>query len=403
MRRHILAHGHHSFTVYRLAVLVVISGLPGTGKSTVGAAVARRSRAVWLSVDEVEDALLGVGLPSDWTTGVAAYEAVGAAAAENLRLGHVVIVDAVNDSEPARDTWRRAAEAASEPLVFVLLTPPPEREHRLRLQGRTRYLSHQSEPTWEQVQARVETYERWRDPPLSIDSGQPLDVVVDEVAAIVATQTVSHHFDSGEPRDDPRMSKTRKKESVSFTVYADGSGTPTGGPAGIGFVVLSDGLPFSEESIPLADANHQQAELLAATRALDSLPEGQDIVLYSDSRYVVKGFTKVDGAGEYLPKWRERGWRTGSGPLANLPLWHGLIAAVERHRRVRFKWIRGHVVKCPTCSHNGADRITNTEDGYEVASCGDEWHDHAEGNKRADRLAGEATRAARLASESSRS
>jgi predicted kinase len=166
-------------------VLVVISGLPGTGKSTVGEAVARRSGAMWLSVDDVEDALLGVGLPSDWTTGVAAYEAVAAAAAENLRLGHIVIVDAVNDSEPARDTWRRAAHAASAPLVFVLLTPPEEHEHRLRLRGRTRRLSHQSEPTWEAVKARAEAYERWRDPPASIDSAQPLDVVVDEVLAIV--------------------------------------------------------------------------------------------------------------------------------------------------------------------------------------------------------------------------
>jgi predicted kinase len=175
-----------------LAVLVAISGLPGTGKSTVGEAVARRSRAVWLSVDEVEDALLGSGLPSDWTTGVAAYEAVAAAAAENLRLGHVVIVDAVNDSEEARDTWRRAAEEASAPLVFVLLVPPQEREHQLRLQRRTRRLSYQSEPTWEHVQARAQEYESWRDPPVSIDSGQPLDVVVDEVAAIVTRAPMSH-------------------------------------------------------------------------------------------------------------------------------------------------------------------------------------------------------------------
>jgi predicted kinase len=166
-------------------MLVVLSGLSGTGKSTVGEAVARRRRAVWLSVDEVEDALLGAGLVSDSTAGVAAYEAVAAAAADNLRLGHVVIVDAVNDSEPARDTWRRAAEAASVPLVFVLLTPPEEREHRRRLEERTRRLSHQSEPTWEQVQARGERFEHWRDPPTSIDSGQPLEVVVDEVAKLV--------------------------------------------------------------------------------------------------------------------------------------------------------------------------------------------------------------------------
>jgi predicted kinase len=133
--------------------LIVVSGLPGTGKTTVGEAVARRTRAVWLSVDDIEDALLGVGLPSDWTTGVAAYEAVAAAASKNLSLGHVVIVDAVNDSEPARDTWRRAADAASAPVVFVLLTPPPERQHRARLEERTRHLAHQSEPSWEHVRA----------------------------------------------------------------------------------------------------------------------------------------------------------------------------------------------------------------------------------------------------------
>jgi len=173
----------------RVPVLIVISGLPGTGKTTVGEAAARHSRAVWLSVDDLEDALLGVGLPSNWTTGVAAYEAVAAAAAENLRLGHVVIVDAVNDSEPARDTWRRAAERASAAVVFVLLTPPPEREHRLRLQERTRHLSHQPEPPWEHVQERARTYERWRDPPVSIDSSQPLGAVVAEVAAIVRSAT----------------------------------------------------------------------------------------------------------------------------------------------------------------------------------------------------------------------
>jgi len=43
--------GGHEDGVYGLAVLIVISGLPGTGKTTVGEAVARRSRAVWLSVD----------------------------------------------------------------------------------------------------------------------------------------------------------------------------------------------------------------------------------------------------------------------------------------------------------------------------------------------------------------
>ena len=170
--------------------------------------------------------------------------------------------------------------------------------------------------------------------------------------------------------------------SESFTVYADGSGT-TGGPAGVGFVVLSGGLPFTEWKHPLPDATNQQAELRAATMALESLPAGRDVVLYSDSKYVVQNFN------EHLPGWRERGWRTGSGgPVANLPYWEDLVAAAARHPNVQLKWMRGHVVKCPTCSHNAADDET---------SCRDDWHEHAEHNKRADRLAGEARQAARLA------
>jgi ribonuclease HI len=213
-------------------------------------------------------------------------------------------------------------------------------------------------------------------------------------ADAVRVEETSSDVENHEGRIGP--STTRTEESARFRIYADGSGT-TGGPAGIGFIVLSDGLPFAEWRLPLPDATNQQAELLAATHALDSLPEGQDVVLISDSEYVVKGFT------EYLPKWLARGWPNGSsGPVRNRALWQRLIAAVERHRSVRFKWIRGHVVKCPTCSHNGADKVANTRDGS-VASCGDEWHDHAEGNKRADRLAGEARKTARLASESPQS
>ncbi|MDQ1699643.1 MAG: hypothetical protein QOG34_1506, partial [Frankiaceae bacterium] len=66
-------------------------------------------QGVHLSIDAVEDALLGAGLARDQTTGIAAYEAVRAAAEQNLLLGRLVIVDAVNDTTAARRTWTNAA------------------------------------------------------------------------------------------------------------------------------------------------------------------------------------------------------------------------------------------------------------------------------------------------------
>jgi predicted kinase len=160
-------------------VLIVIPGLPGTGKSAVAAALAARLRAVHLSIDPVEDALLGAGLPRSWETGVAAYEATRVMAEQNLALGTSVVVDAVNDSEPARQTWRIAAANAGAELAFVLLTLNDEAEHRRRLEGRVRELTHVPEPSWADVLAGAEAYAPWAEGAcLRIDA----EPAVDEVA-----------------------------------------------------------------------------------------------------------------------------------------------------------------------------------------------------------------------------
>lgn len=162
-------------------MLIVISGLPGIGKTTVAAALASRIGATHLSVDTVEDALLGAGFEAGWTTGVAAYEAVRAAAEQNLSLGHTVVVDAVNDTDAARQTWRDAANAGGSGLRFVLLRPPPPEEHQRRLSGRTRALLHLQEPTWEQIVERAQTYEEWPDATIELSAGQAEESLLEQV------------------------------------------------------------------------------------------------------------------------------------------------------------------------------------------------------------------------------
>jgi predicted kinase len=169
-------------------VLLVVSGLPGTGKSAVAAGLAARLGAVHLSIDPIEDALLGAGLPRSWETGVAAYEAARVMAEQNLGLGRAVVVDAVNDSEPARQTWRTAAAHAGAGLVFVLLVLDDEAEHRRRLAGRVRALTHVPEPPWDEVRARSAAYEPWApDGCLRVSAERPVDEVVGEVLQLVRT------------------------------------------------------------------------------------------------------------------------------------------------------------------------------------------------------------------------
>ena len=164
-------------------MLVVLSGLPGTGKSAVAVEVARITGAVHLSIDAIEDALLGAGLERTWSTGVAAYEAVRAAAEQNLTLGRTVVVDAVNDSEAARETWRRAATATNAALIFVLLALDDEVEHRRRLRGRNRDLSLVPEPAWDDVRWRAAEFEPWVGAHEQLDANAP----VEQLAASVVT------------------------------------------------------------------------------------------------------------------------------------------------------------------------------------------------------------------------
>ncbi len=166
-------------------MLIVISGLPATGKTTLAAALARRIEATHLSVDTVEDALLGAGLEQGWTTGVAAYEAVRVAAEQNLELGATVVVDAVNDSDAARQTWRDAAKTTGAAVFFVLLRPPPPADHQARLRARARTLRLVHEPTWEDVVERAQTYEEWAGDPIELSATEPVEALVDQLHQVL--------------------------------------------------------------------------------------------------------------------------------------------------------------------------------------------------------------------------
>jgi ribonuclease HI len=123
---------------------------------------------------------------------------------------------------------------------------------------------------------------------------------------------------------------------MRFTVYSDGSGT-TGGPAGIAFVALDErGASHLESEMPLKDATNHRAEILAACFALRELPAGSDIVVWSDSEYLVKGWN------EWLPAWRKNDWRKKGGVSRNRPYWERLIVLVDRHALVEFRWLRSH-------------------------------------------------------------
>src|SRR5262249_32598913 len=120
------------------ARLVVVSGLPATGKSALADALGRELHAAVLSVDPIEAAIMRGGIPTSSETGVAAYEVVAVLAAHHLGLGLPVVVDAVSSLEVAREMWRRAATLAGARMRVVEIVCSDESAHRARLAARRR-------------------------------------------------------------------------------------------------------------------------------------------------------------------------------------------------------------------------------------------------------------------------
>lgn len=169
-------------------MLVVMSGLPGAGKSALAAAVGRETGMPVLSVDPVEAAMwrAGVGGPDrpEVPTGLAAYGVVQALARELLAAGHSLVVDAVNAVEPARAAWRDLALDVGVPIRWVEVVCSDPVLHRRRLAARGERYAGFREPTWAEVGTR-ET-EPWQDARLVVDSVRPLDVLVPQVLAALA-------------------------------------------------------------------------------------------------------------------------------------------------------------------------------------------------------------------------
>jgi predicted kinase len=149
--------------------LIVLSGLPGSGKSTVAEGLSRALSLPVFSVDPIEAAMWRGGLAKA-QTGIAAYDVAIALADEHLRLGHSVVVDAVNPVEAPRAAWRDLAAKYRADLKIIECICTDETVHRRRIEARIRNIPGMPEVTWARVLQRRAEYEAWTDERLVLDT-----------------------------------------------------------------------------------------------------------------------------------------------------------------------------------------------------------------------------------------
>jgi predicted kinase len=148
-------------------MLIVLGGLPGTGKTTVARGVALALGAVHLRIDTIEQALRDSG-ELKGEVGPAGYLVAYGVAEDNLRLGRTVIADSVNPIELTRAAWRAVAARAGVAAVEIEIVCTDPAEHRRRVATRHTDIAGHRLPNWADVVGR--DYAVWETPHRVIDT-----------------------------------------------------------------------------------------------------------------------------------------------------------------------------------------------------------------------------------------
>ena len=119
-------------------------------------------------------------------------------------------------------------------------------------------------------------------------------------------------------------------------IFTDGACSGNPGPGGYG-AILRVGEHVKELSGGEANTTNNRMELMGVISALSALKYPCDVVLTTDSKYVVDSVTKGWAKG-----WKAKGWiKSDKKPALNVDLWEKLLDLLEVHN-VKFVWVKGH-------------------------------------------------------------
>jgi len=114
-------------------------------------------------------------------------------------------------------------------------------------------------------------------------------------------------------------------------IYTDGSCLKNpNGPGGWGVLILDKDYEWEISGNDPCTTNNKM-ELQAVIESLEFINKDQDIIIYSDSTYVIKGIT------EWIENWIRKDWKH----VKNIKLWKKLYK-LTRNRNIKWEWVKAH-------------------------------------------------------------
>jgi|TARA_B100001175_G_C19306978_1_gene541022 ribonuclease HI len=122
-------------------------------------------------------------------------------------------------------------------------------------------------------------------------------------------------------------------DKVTFITDGACSGNP--GPGGWCVIIKKDDKVNEFFGGDLETTNNKM-ELTAVIKGFENLNNASEVLVKTDSTYVINGITK------WLPNWKAKGWiNSAKKPVANKDLWEQLESLISNHK-VDWLWVKGH-------------------------------------------------------------
>lgn len=148
-------------------LLIVLGGLPGSGKTSIAKELSLQLNSVYLRIDTIEQTLVRENCLK---VGHEGYLVAYAIAEDNLHAGNIVIADSVNSIPITRESWRNVAEKTATNIFEIEVICSDKKEHQHRVEKRKAGISGHKMPTWNDVIMRE--YYPWKTKNLTIDTAK---------------------------------------------------------------------------------------------------------------------------------------------------------------------------------------------------------------------------------------